>query len=95
MSEPEIHIASFVIQHREGAGPALAAAVAMLPDLELAIAGPTRSVVLCESADGRAALDRIEQLKDVAGEIHRRRAEARRKKGWIMDTYLIRKIDRR
>jgi len=67
MSEPEIHIASFVIQHREGAGPALAAAVAMYPDLEVAIPGPTRSVLLCESADGRAALDRIEQLKDVPG----------------------------
>jgi precorrin-6A synthase len=31
------------------------------------------------------------KLKDVAGEIHRRRAEARQKNGWIMDTYLIRK----
>jgi precorrin-6A synthase len=32
------------------------------------------------------------KLKDVAGEIHRRRAEARQKNGWIMDTYLIRKL---
>ena len=31
------------------------------------------------------------KLADVAGEIHRRRAEARLKNGWIMDTYLIRK----
>ena len=31
------------------------------------------------------------RLKEVAGEIHRRRAEARQKNGWIMDTYLIRK----
>lgn len=31
------------------------------------------------------------KLKDVAGEIHRRRAEARQKNGWIMDTYLIRR----
>ncbi|UWX03845.1 chaperone NapD [Pseudoxanthomonas sp. NC8] len=67
MSEPEVHIASFVIQHREDAGPALAAAVAGHADLEIAIPGPTRSVVLCESTDGRAALDRIDQLKDVAG----------------------------
>ena len=35
------------------------------------------------------------KLKDVAGEIHRRRTEARQKHGWIMDTYLIRKTDRR
>jgi nitrate reductase NapD len=67
MSETEIHIASFVVQHRDGAGAALAAAVAEHADLEVAIAGATRSVVLCESADGRAALDRIEQLKDVPG----------------------------
>ena len=31
------------------------------------------------------------KLKDVAGEIHRRRTEARQKNGWIMDTYLIRR----
>ncbi len=31
------------------------------------------------------------KLEDVAGEIHRRRSEARQRNGWIMDTYLIRK----
>ena len=31
------------------------------------------------------------RLKDVADEIHRRRAEARQKNGWIMDTYLLRR----
>ncbi|MDP2375979.1 precorrin-6A synthase (deacetylating) [Reyranella sp.] len=31
------------------------------------------------------------KLKDVAGEIHRRRSEARQRNGWIMDTYLIRR----
>ena len=33
------------------------------------------------------------RLKDVASEIHRRRAEARQRNGWIMDTYLIRKVN--
>jgi precorrin-6A synthase len=33
------------------------------------------------------------KVMDVAGEIHRCRAEARQKHGWIMDTYLIRKTD--
>jgi precorrin-6A synthase len=33
------------------------------------------------------------KLADVAGEIERVRAEARRRKGWIMDTYLMRKGD--
>ena len=32
------------------------------------------------------------KLADVADEIHRRRAEARRANGWIMDTYLMRKV---
>ena len=31
------------------------------------------------------------KVADVADEIHRRRAEARRANGWIMDTYLVRK----
>jgi precorrin-6A synthase len=31
------------------------------------------------------------KLKDVAGEIERIRAEARRRNGWIMDTYLLRR----
>lgn len=35
------------------------------------------------------------RLVEVADEIHRRRAEARQKHGWIMDTYLIRKADQR
>jgi len=65
--DDEVHITSFVVQHREGAGAALAGAVAEHPDLELAIAGPTRSVVLCESADRHAAMDRVEQLQAVPG----------------------------
>lgn len=31
------------------------------------------------------------KVKDVADEIHRRRSEARRANGWIMDTYLMRR----
>ncbi|WP_024867553.1 chaperone NapD [Pseudoxanthomonas suwonensis] len=65
--EDEVHIASFVVQHREDAGAALAAMVAACPDLELAIPGPTRSVVLCESAQRHAAMDRVDQLQAVPG----------------------------
>ena len=65
--DDEVHIASFVVQHREDAGAALAAMVAEHADLELAVPGPTRSVVLCESADRHAVMDRIDQLKEVAG----------------------------
>ena len=67
MNDVDVHIASFVVQHREDAGAALAAAVAAHADLELAVPGPTCSVVLCESTDGRAALDRVDQLRDVPG----------------------------
>ena len=34
------------------------------------------------------------KLADVADEIHRRRAEARRANGWIMDTYLLRRASK-
>ena len=34
------------------------------------------------------------KLRDVAGEIERVRAEARERKGWIMDSYLLRRPDR-
>lgn len=65
--DDEVHIASFVVQHRDGASMALSTMVAGHPDLELAIPGPTRSVVLCESADRHAVMDRIDQIKEVAG----------------------------
>lgn len=70
MSQPgddELHIASFVIQHRTDAAEALAAAIAAAPELELAIPGQTRSVVLCESADRYAVMDRVDQLRAVPG----------------------------
>jgi precorrin-6A synthase len=35
------------------------------------------------------------KVADVADEIHRRRAEARRANGWIMDTYLMRRVGTR
>jgi precorrin-6A synthase len=34
------------------------------------------------------------RVADVAGEIRRRRAEARERKGWVMDTYLLRRRSR-
>ena len=65
--QDEVHIVSFVVQHREDAMPALEAMVAAHPDLELAVPGATRSVVLCES-DGRfVAMDRVEQMQAVPG----------------------------
>ncbi len=70
MSAPgddEVHIASFVIQHRSDAMTALAAAIADHADLELAVTGETRSVVLCESADRHAVMDRVDQLRAVPG----------------------------
>lgn len=65
--EPEVHIASFVIQHRESASKALAAMIDTHDDLELALAGDTRSVVICESADRHAVMERVDQLQSVPG----------------------------
>lgn len=63
----EVHIASFVVQHRQGSGPALAEMIGQCPDLELALAAETRSVVICESEDRFLVMDRIEQMRAVSG----------------------------
>lgn len=63
----DVHIASFVVQHRQAAGPALAEMIAGCPDLELALAAETRSVVICESEDRFLVMDRIEQMRAVPG----------------------------
>ncbi len=63
----EVHIASFVLQHRGDALPAVQAEVAAHPALELAIAGATRSVVVCETSDRHLVMDLIERLRGIQG----------------------------
>ncbi len=63
----EVHIASFVIQHRREAATALSAAITMHGDLDLARSGEFRSIVLCESEDQYALVDRMEFLRAVPG----------------------------
>jgi len=63
----EVHIASFVIQHRREAAAALSAAIAVHGDLDLARSGEFRSIVLCESDDQYALVDRMEFLRAVPG----------------------------
>lgn len=63
----ELHIASFVVQHREDAAGGLAAHIAATGGLELAIAGGFRSVVLCECADQHAIVDRVDALRALPG----------------------------
>lgn len=63
----EVHIASFVVQHRQASSAALAEMISHCPDLELALAAETRSVVICESADRFLVMDRIEQMRAVPG----------------------------
>ncbi|MBX9402618.1 chaperone NapD [Lysobacter sp. BMK333-48F3] len=65
--EAEVHIASFVVQHRPNAAARVAAAVAAYSDLELAVAGATGSVVVCESADRRVLTERIDALRETSG----------------------------
>jgi periplasmic nitrate reductase NapD len=62
-----LHIASFVVQHHPQATAALDAALATLPDTELALRDHGRSIVLCESTEARALLDRIETLRELPG----------------------------
>lgn len=63
----ELHIASFVVQHRREAAAALAARVVECGDMELARSDGSRSIVLCECADPYLLLDRIEALRAVPG----------------------------
>lgn len=65
--DAEVHIASFVIQHRDSAAGALAAMIDRHADLDLALAGDTRSVVICESADRHAVMERVDQLQALPG----------------------------
>jgi periplasmic nitrate reductase NapD len=62
-----LHIASFVIHHRLDAGAALDAALAELPDTDLALRSEGRSIVLCEGDSEGAVTNRIESLRDVDG----------------------------
>ena len=59
----DIHIASVVVQHREDAASTLEAYIAAAADVELALRGATRSVVLCECGDQYAVLDRMDALR--------------------------------
>ena len=65
--EAEVHIASFVIQHRDTAAKALAEMIDGNDDLDLALTGETRSVVICESADRHAVMERVDALQAVPG----------------------------
>ncbi len=67
VEEAEVHIASFVVQHRQDAADLLARHVAGHDELTLALRGPTRSVVLCESAGRHAVMDRVESLNELPG----------------------------
>ena len=66
----ELHIASFVVQHRAEAMPALAAHVAATAGMELSLPGEVRSVVLCEGENQYELIDRIEGLRAIDGVIN-------------------------
>jgi len=63
----DVHIASFVVQHRVEAAETIDAYIAGSDDLDLAVRAQTRSVVLCECADQYAVLDRVDALRALPG----------------------------
>ncbi|MBD9367157.1 chaperone NapD [Xanthomonas sp. XNM01] len=67
MKRHDVHIASFVVQHRAEALDTLLAAIAASDDLELAGSEGFRSIVLCESGDQYALMDRVESLRALPG----------------------------
>lgn len=62
-----LHIASFVVHHRPESIAALDAALARLPDTELALRAAGRSVLLCEGDSEAVLLDRIDALRALDG----------------------------
>lgn len=65
----DLHIASFVVQHRPEAWPTLEAYVAAHAGLEVAARNDTRCVLLCESEDQRALMDGIDAIQVLPGVI--------------------------
>lgn len=63
----ELHITSFVVQHRAEAAAALAAHIAGARDMDLAVPGDVRSVVLCEGENQYQIIERIDELKSIPG----------------------------
>ncbi|MFC3550872.1 chaperone NapD [Lysobacter cavernae] len=63
----EVHISSLLVQHRHEAGIALAALIAAHPELDLAVQAPCQCVVLCETDDQYALMQRIDALQAVPG----------------------------
>jgi periplasmic nitrate reductase NapD len=63
----DVHIASFVVQHRVEAADTIDAYIAQNDDLDLGARADTRSVVLCECADQYMVLDRVDALRALPG----------------------------
>lgn len=66
-TDPIIHIASFVVQHRADALDALDQALSTLDCVQLAAREGSRSVLLAESASEGALLDQIDTLRQIDG----------------------------
>lgn len=62
-----LHIASLVLQHRPEAAADIEAALAQLPGIELALREGGRSVLLCETENEGALMDRIDALNALPG----------------------------
>lgn len=63
----EVHISSLLVQHRHEATAALQALVAAHAELEIAVQGECRCVVLCETDDQHALMERIDDLQALTG----------------------------
>ena len=63
----EQHISSLVLLHRHEAMPAIRTLVEACAGVEIAVHGPCRCVVLCETEDQRTLMDYIDALQAVPG----------------------------
>lgn len=65
--DDEVHIASFIAQHRPDAAEALARMAADWPGLEIALREPARSILLYECGGSRELLACMDAAQGVPG----------------------------
>jgi nitrate reductase NapD len=63
----EQHISSLVLLHRHEAMPAIKALVEAHAEIEIAVSGDCRCVILCETENQRTLMDYIDALQAVPG----------------------------
>ncbi|MDR3446284.1 MULTISPECIES: chaperone NapD [unclassified Dyella] len=69
-AKDEYHISSLVVLHRPDAASTLKAFIELHPELDIAVQGDCRCVMVCETDSQRAVMDHIDALEALPGVIN-------------------------